>query len=379
MKILVVVPSYPNENRVDSQFVHERVKEYIKDKKIVLNVFCLNDTKEKDYIFENIKVFVGNEERLIKLIKDYDKFIFHFFNNRNGKFILNHLKNKNNLVWFHGSDSVHWKRRISSIDLIHFKDFFNPFKLIKLAVLIKINLTRKILIKNVNKTCINTKFVFVSNWLYNTSLKDLKIKYKNYDIIPNYINEEQFEFKQKNSKDRYKVLSINNYANGIYAGDMIRDIIIELSKEDIFQKFEFNIYGDGKQWDETSKDLMTFENVHLHRGYLSRKQIKIVHQENGIFLYPKRGDSQGVSRCEAMSSGLVSIASNVEAIPEFNPSDTSYLASNIHEFIKYFKYVDANPEDFIAKSKRGAKFIRLKCGYKETIEKEKKLIKGELK
>src|SRR5690606_32514262 len=40
---------------------------------------------------------------------------------------------------------------------------------------------------------------------------------------------------------------------------------------------------------------------------------------------PTRWDSQGVSRDEAMSSGLVPITSRVAAIPEFVRGDTGFL------------------------------------------------------
>ena len=182
MKILVVVPSYPNKNRVDYQFVHERVKEYIKNPKIQVTVFCLNDSGEKKYIYEKIKVLIGNEKDLKNIVDKFDRFIFHFFTNRSGEFILKNLDKKQNYVWFHGSDAVHWRRRIASIDILKLQDLLNPLKIIKLMLLIKINITRNRLIKKINKNCINTHFVFVSNWLFSTSQKDFNIKYENYEI-----------------------------------------------------------------------------------------------------------------------------------------------------------------------------------------------------
>jgi glycosyltransferase involved in cell wall biosynthesis len=44
-----------------------------------------------------------------------------------------------------------------------------------------------------------------------------------------------------------------------------------------------------------------------------------------VFLTPTRMDSQGVSRDEAMSSGLVPITTSVTAIPEFVDSESGIL------------------------------------------------------
>ena len=51
-----------------------------------------------------------------------------------------------------------------------------------------------------------------------------------------------------------------------------------------------------------------------------------MHKKNGIFMVPTRLDSQGVSRDEAMSSGLVPITNNVAAIPEFVDDTCGMLA-----------------------------------------------------
>lgn len=379
MKSLIIVPAYPNKNRVDYQFVHERIKKYINEYGLDIDVFCWNNIYEHDYLHEEVNVIVGNKQKLKQLIDSYDKIVFHFLNIKNGKFILKHIKDKPNYVWFHGSDSVHWRRRLAAIDLVKSRDIFNVVKLIKLFALININAIKKHIIKKINKNCKNTKFVFVSNWLKKASEQDFGITYNNFEVIPNYINLDEFGYEQKTPEQRYKVLVVNNFANSIYGGDMIRDIIVGISKTSIFDKFVFNIYGDGKQWKSSTEILQQFANVKLHKGFLSRADIKKQHKQNGVFLYPKRGDSQGVSRCEAMSSGLVSIASDVEAISEFSPENTTYLAKNIEDFISYFKFIDENPDDFLAKSIESAEYIRIKCSYKNTIEKEIQLIKGEIK
>lgn len=55
-------------------------------------------------------------------------------------------------------------------------------------------------------------------------------------------------------------------------------------------------------------------------------EIAQLHKEYGVFLSPTRMDTQGVSRDEAMASGLVPITNAVAAIPEFVDASCGILA-----------------------------------------------------
>ena len=78
-------------------------------------------------------------------------------------------------------------------------------------------------------------------------------------------------------------------------------------------------------FDETLQPLEKFSNVSINRGFLSHKEISSLHKQFGIFITPTRMDSQGVSRDEAMSSGLVPITTDITAIPEFVDSESGIL------------------------------------------------------
>jgi len=373
MKILIVVPSYPNKNSGDFQFVHERIKEY--KKFFDVEVYCYGKKKKYNYKYEGIKVNCDKKNNLYRFYKNnkFDKVIFHFLNSFNAWFVLRYLKNEKTIIWFHGSDCIHYKRRLSKLN-------YNPKKILNLKYFLKILIFiafykyRSVMIKLINKKCKKNTFVFVSQWNKETSEKDLKIKYKDAVVIPNYINFKDFPYKAKKELLRYNVLSINNYNNLIYAGDLVEQIILKFSKKIEFKDFNFTICGTGLLFDKYTEGLKKFENVKIIKQHLSRKMISKLHQKNGIFLYPKRGDSQGVSRCEAMSSGLVSIASDVEAIGEFSPAKTSYLVHTTQDFIDALIYISKHPKEFIKKSENSAQFIRKKCSYKNTIQKEIQLI-----
>lgn len=373
MKVLIVVPNYPSKNSYAYQFVHDRVKEYINH--FEAEVFCYNNKMNKEYSHEGVKVTCGDKNKLLSYINknSFDKIIFHFLSISNARFIYKNLKNKNVIIWFHGSDCVSYKRRTSKLNK---KD--NKVKYFyQLLLLIAYYQYRNFIIKKLNKKD-NISFVFVSNWLKTASEKDLKIKYKNCLVIPNYINEKEFTYQEKTASDRLKILVINNYSNDIYGGDLIRDIILKFSSNKYFKKFKFAIYGTGKFFKDYTNELKKFKNIQIHEKSLTHEEINKLHIENGIFLYPKRGDSQGVSRCEAMISGVVPLASDVEAISEFSPTKTSYLNKSIDEFIESLIDIYENPKDFLEKSIEGRKFISNLCSYANTIQKEIELIKGDL-
>lgn len=91
-------------------------------------------------------------------------------------------------------------------------------------------------------------------------------------------------------------------------------------------------------------------------------------------LIPTRQDAQGVSMCEAMSSGLVPLTSNNTAIPEYVYDDCGYLTNNYHELAAAIEelYYDSNL--FLEKSKNASKNISELCSPKVVIKKELELI-----
>lgn len=369
MKVLIVVPDYPNKHSVSYQFVHDRVKEY--KKHMMVDVFCYDTKFKNKYNYENVTVYGGGKKELLAIIKsnNYSCFVFHFLNIRNASFILRFLKEERVFIWFHGSDCISWKRRLSSINYKK-KKLININFLLKLIAFIIYNKNRLLYIKRLNQKCSNITFVFVSEWNLRVSENDINIKYKNYAVIPNYIKLDEFKYHEKEEKQRLQILSINNYANDIYAGDMICDIILKFSTKKEFKHFKFNIYGYGSLFDQYMEKIKDFDNVSIQKGLLKPGEIASLHKNNGIFLYPKRGDSQGVLRCEAMASGLVPIASNVEAVSEFSPHFTTYLVKDTDDFIKALLNVYYDPKEFLAKSKKGGEFISNKCSYENTIKKE---------
>ena len=91
-------------------------------------------------------------------------------------------------------------------------------------------------------------------------------------------------------------------------------------------------------------------------------------------LIPTRQDAQGVSMCEAMSSGLVPVTSNNTAIPEYVNNECGYLANNVDELASAITEMYYNEKVFLAKSKKAHDFIFEKCSPKKVMTEELNLI-----
>ena len=136
------------------------------------------------------------------------------------------------------------------------------------------------------------------------------------------------------------------------------------------------IIGDGPLFDELIKPIKHFTNVKYQKTFLQHRQIAKIHKNYGIFLIPTRMDSQGVSRDEAMASGLVPITNNVAAIPEFVDSECGILVEpeNTKLLADAIEFLYKNPDEFMRLSRNAAQRVRKQCDFCQTIGKEIDLI-----
>ena len=197
-------------------------------------------------------------------------------------------------------------------------------------------------------------------------------------IIHNPIDTSMFDYVEKEPSQRKKVLSIRPYASRKYANDLTVKTILELSKSKQFKEMEFMLVGAGKLFESTLEPLRGFSNVHIHEGFLTHSDIADLHKGYGIFMTPTRMDSQGVSRDEAMSSGLVPITNSVTAIPEFVDDESGVLAEG-EDFIAMAQGVLDLVDDedrFLQMSMSAARRVRNQSSTKLIIDKEIQLILG---
>src|SRR5699024_10666873 len=143
----------------------------------------------------------------------------------------------------HGVEALSWKRRLFNLSF----NLFSVLNFLNYIVknTIQLDFFNK-LIKYQGKK--NIHFVFVSNWMQEITEKDTNSigKIKNYSIIQNESDTEIFSYSEKKIEDRVKIVSIRSFYSKKYANDIVRDVIVKLSKEPFFDKLEFHIYGSGK-------------------------------------------------------------------------------------------------------------------------------------
>lgn len=373
--VLVLTNNYPSYTDLyKNAFVHSRVKAY-KEAGIKTDVFrFLTKSSSVSYHeFEDIDVINGSAKLLDSMLSSgrYNKVLVHFLDQNMWDVLKHHINNIEVITWIHGSDIQPWWRRKFNYE-DRTEEELEP---VKQASAKKERFWRVLL----DRTPENLSFVFVSQQFADEVMQDygVKLPKNKYHIIHNYIDGNAFKYEEKHPDMRKKILSIRPFTSKTYANDLTVKAILELSKEPWFDELSFTIIGDGVLFDETTAPLKEFRNVRLEKRFLNQQEIIQEHKKHGVFLVPTRMDTQGVSRGEAMSSGLVAITNNVAAIPEFcSDEDTVLVAKNSYKglCLKIAKlYVDISLYKKI--SRNGSKRVYNQCGYEKTIYQESLLIK----
>lgn len=362
IKVAVLVSNYPTQEKPNTfGFVHSRVRAYIQAG-IKVDVYRI-DNAVKKYVFENIVVHCGNNEYISGQLdtKKYDAILIHFLDVNKIKIV----GDRKCIIWVHGFEALSWKRRLYNI---------NP----RLPIYIYENTKQLRVFKNYAVSHPESKFIFVSDWMKRITCEDIHYDIKNYEIIHNYIDDTIFEYKEKLPEDRKKILLIRSFANKKYANDISVNIIKHLSKKEYFHELSFTIFGDGKFFDSLTREIKKYPNVKVHKGFITQPEIAELQKEHGIFLCPTRQDAQGVSMCEAMSSGLVPLTSYNTAIPEFVKKDKEGLLCDnrdIESFVNAFEGLLYDERKFLEVSKAASLRVRRQCSLENTIQKEIDIIK----
>lgn len=309
---IVLTNNYPAyDDLYKYAFVHTRVREYINNG-LRCTIFLPRDGTVMFREFENVNVIEGTSSTFEKLVQQSKKLRFvvvHFLTEKTLELLRMLPKGVNVYIWSHGSDIFKVHRRLYN--------FTTPEEL-EHATKMSEKRTKfwQPILDNVPK---NFHYIFVSHFLYDVVCEDygINIPEDHYSIINNPINRNIFAYHKKDFSQRCKILSIRSFETRMYANDITVSVILELSKRDIFEKLEFMIIGDGSLFEETVAPILNFPNVKVEQKFLNHYEIAEIHKEYGIFLCPTRYDTQGVSRDEAMASGLVPVTYRIAAVPEF--------------------------------------------------------------
>jgi len=371
--VLVLTNHYPSyDNLYRNMFVHKRLTAY-KQQGLAIDVLRMYPfIKDCAREFEGINVLDSNSDMLETILKSgrIKTVCVHFLDEKMWSILQKYQDSVRILIWLHGADIQPWWRRAylykTDAELENGKAASDK----------RMALWSQVFEQAVCSNHIH--FVFVSQYFADEVFTDYKITLskEKYSIIHNFIDTDQFQYRTKTPEDRKKLLSIRPYSSSVYANDLTVKAILELTREPWFGELDIALYGRGPLFDELLLPLREYPNIHIEEKFFTQSEIAAMHTSYGVFLTPSRTDTQGVSRDEAMSSGLVPITNAVAAIPEFVSPDCGILAENedylgIAEGIRKLYH---NPELYVEMSENAAKRVRSQTSRQYTIHKELQLI-----
>lgn len=368
---LIVTNHYPAYSDLyRNGFVHSRAMAY-QEKNVNVDIFRLRKNEAVSYHeFQNVDVVTGCQTTLAKMLESgqYKSVLVHFLDPDMWQVLKRFTHLVKIVVWVHGAEIQPWWRREYNYSDEH-----------QLAVA-KVESEKRMTFwrQTLSNMPANLKLVFVSRYFAEEVMEDVgfRIPEDQYEIIHNPIDTDTFSYQEKPVSQRFKVLSIRPYASAKYANDLSVEAIKILSKEPYFNNIEFRMIGDGALFEETLSGLRQFKNVTIERGFLRHEQIAALHKEYGIFLCPTRMDAQGVSRDEAMSSGLIAVTNGVTAIPEFVDSGCGILADadDAQMMADGIKKIIESPETFARMSLAAHKRVMKQTAKAQIIENELAII-----
>lgn len=354
-RILLVCNGYPEAGRLyRNAFIHRRVLAY-RSLGLGVDVVWVSDRERpRTFSFEGVGVHVCGPDAVAATLKvsGHVAVAVHSPDPVLWSAVAEAAQNRRIVAWVHGADIQPWTRR-------RFNARTDAERAAAEAVSdVRMAFWRELLAS----PPAGLHLVFVSHAFAREAWSDLGLELPpdRWSVVPNPIDTVLFAYSEKPVAQRLDVLSIRPHASRIYANDLVAATIRILAGQPIFAQLRFTLVGDGPLWDEDFAGLSVFPNVRLRRRFVSQREIAALHRDHGVFLVPTRGDTQGVSRDEAMASGLVPVTCAVGAVPEFvdaasgvlcPPEDPEALAAAIVALA-------GDPDRFARMSRRAAEHVR---------------------
>lgn len=207
---------------------------------------------------------------------------------------------------------------------------------------------------------------------------DVSIDADRIRIIHNFIDGELFQYHPKPAEQRFRILWARSASARHYGADIGVKVLRQLLTSRHGERIEATIVGDGQYFNEFDEAFASDPRVSIRRGFITQNAIAELHQTHGLFLVPSRLDTQGVSRDEAMSSGLVPLTNGVAAIPEFvdNTCGVVAPAEDATAMAKGALQLMDDPQMFLSRSEAASLRARRQSGRTFTIDQEIAIMEG---
>lgn len=372
MRILVVTRSYPSAGDLyQYPFVHRRVLAYMRAGHDVAVYRPGAEPEPVEHQFEGVRWRSGDASGLAALADAWrpDVIAAHGFSENMWRALEPLARALPVRAWLHGSEIPDFFRqkalcianpagRTAALD----------------AVAGRVRFWDRFLVSKPRRFGL----VFVSHSAVELARVDWgdRLRDGDYAVIANPIDTDLFAYHPKTADDRFAILSIRPFDSRTYGNDMTAAAIALLADRVGFERLSFTIIGDGPLFDEALEPIRKIPNVVLQRRFLTQQEIAEEHRRHGIFLVPTRLDTHGVSRDEAMASGLVPVTNAVSAVPEFvdehcaalaPPDDVAGLADGLWRMVE-------DPGRFLRRSAAAARRVRAQTGHEIVIPQELALL-----
>lgn len=373
MKLALVTRGYPSEERIYNHgFVHRRVLAYRK-LGIDVSVFWLRrQPAALNYIFEGVQVTVGNSEQVLQSIEEIapDTVAVHAPAD-DFEDLFRGLRGRHRIVaWIYGSEIMPFYKVTERMDV-------DEARWLKAMATFE----RRIKFWKRFLTEAGPEFTlaFVSDYARQVAQAAVGFPIPHSVVLPSPIDTDLFEYSPKPSSQRFEILSVRPFSDWRYANDLSVAAVLDLKTHPRFPEMNFRFYGTGHLFDQTLAPIRNLPNVHCEERTLSQAQIAEAHRNSGIFLCPTRDDAQGVTRDEAMSSGLVIVSNAVGAVPEFADPECALLspAEDSESMAKGIAGLIDDENAFQRLSQAAADRVRNNLAASQVIPREFRLLAGE--
>ncbi len=272
-------------------------------------------------------------------------------------------------VWIHGFEARPWRelaQNYATDEIVERGSYWDALEVDRRKLMNDLFLDKRV-----------TK-VFVSQFMRDVAESFAGVAAINAHVIHNVVDTDLFKYRKKEPAMRQRVVAVRSFAARNYGTDLLSQAIQELAGSDAFTSMSFEIYGDGKHFEEDMAFLHKYPNVSVFQRFLDPAEMVDIFGRNGVLLIPTRWDSQGMTLGEGMASGLVPVTNAVASIPEFVDTSIGVLApsDDISALARGLLALQSDPDLFLEMSASAAERARRQTGPEATVGNEVELLRA---